>query len=109
MKNHLLVILLFMFLTACSQSNSGGSYATIVVVNNIEYGGSEENMSHYEIDKPIGKVTRKVNANQFPQNNQSNYFETDSVIYSVKNDPNFIIIENNNGDLQLLQKAPGQN
>jgi hypothetical protein len=109
MKNHLIVILLFMFLTACSQSNLGGSYATIVVVNDIEYGGSEENLSNYEIDKLIGKVIKKVNANQFPKNNQSNYFEQDSVIYSVKNETNFIIIENTYGNLQLLQKAPGQN
>jgi hypothetical protein len=61
------------------------------------------------MDKSIGTVIEKVDASQFPSNNQSNFFEEGSIIYSVKNETDFIIIENTAGELYLLQKAPGSN
>jgi GH25 family lysozyme M1 (1,4-beta-N-acetylmuramidase) len=75
MKKLLILIFFVMLLTACSQSTSGGSYAMIVVVNNIEYNGTEENLSDYEIEKSIGTVIKKVDVSRFPSNNQSNFFE----------------------------------
>lgn len=96
-----------MLLTACSQSTSGGSYAMIVVLNNIEYNGTEEKLDDYEIDKAIGKVNKKVDESQFPKNYQSNFYEEGSIIYSVKNENDFIIIENTDGKRHLLKKAPG--
>ncbi|WP_026581267.1 membrane lipoprotein lipid attachment site-containing protein [Bacillus sp. J33] len=107
MKKTLIIIFIVMLLTACSQSTSGRSYAMIVVVNNIEYNGTEENVSDYKIEKTIGTIIGQVDAGQFPSNNQSNFFEKGSVIYSVKNETDFIIIEDTKGDLFLLQKSPG--
>jgi len=106
-KKGIIVICFVFLLTACNLSCSGGSYATIVVVNNTEYNGTEEELEDYEVDKSIGTVIKKVHASHFPRNNQSNFFEEGSVIYSVKNETNFIIVEDNDGELHLLQKAPG--
>lgn len=108
-KISLFSILLVFILSACSQSTSSDSYAMIVVVNNIVYSGSEEKLEDFRIDKSIGTVIKKVNASQFPSNNQSNFFEEGSIIYSVKDDTDFIIIEDNEGEFHLLQKAQGSN
>lgn len=104
-----MIICFVFFLTACNQSTSGGSYAIVVVVNNTEYNGTEEELEDYEVDKTIGTVIKKVHASHFPRNNQSNFFAEGSVIYSVKDAIDFIIVEDNDGELYLLQKAPGSN
>jgi hypothetical protein len=104
-----MIICFVILLTACNQSTSVGSYAIIVVVNNTEYNGTEEKLEDYDVDKSIGTVIKKVHASHFPRNNQSNYFEEGSVIYSVKDETDLIIVEDNDGELRLLQKAPGSN
>ncbi|WP_100009905.1 hypothetical protein [Lentibacillus sediminis] len=101
-----LLMILIMLLAACNGSQ--GSYAIIVTYNNIEYSGSEESINDYEIDMKIGQVREKVKASSNPKNNQSNFFEEGSVIYSVKNETDFIIVENTNGDKYLLKKNPLQ-
>ncbi|TFD94359.1 hypothetical protein [Jeotgalibacillus sp. R-1-5s-1] len=96
-----------LFLAACNQTNTPESFAQIVVVNDIEYGGTEEDIADYEVQNAIRNVVKKVPADVFPNNNESNFFEEGSIIYSVKNDTDFIIVEDREGERHLLQKAPG--
>ncbi|AXI09190.1 hypothetical protein CUC15_09730 [Oceanobacillus zhaokaii] len=110
MKKLLIILMFAMVLTACSQdSTSGGSYSMVVVINGIEYNGTNGNLIDYEIDEEIGRVSKKVEPHIFPENNQSNFYEEDSVIYSVKNETDFIIVENTKGEQSLLQKPSGSN
>lgn len=81
----------------------------IVVINNIEYSAATKQLDAYEIGPVIGTISRKVKPNIYPENKQSNFFEEGSVIYSVKNEDNFIIAENTDGELYLLRKAPERN
>lgn len=107
MKKILSIAVLSLILTACGQET--GSYAMIVIINDIEHGGTEEKLDAYEIDKMIGKITKKVPANVFPANNQSNFFEEGTIVYSVKDKTEFIIVEDLEGQKHLLQRAPGDN
>lgn len=98
---------LSLFLVACSQDTSSGSYAMILVVNGTEYNGTEAQLADYEADKVIGKVTKEVAPDVLPSNNQSNFFEEGTVIFSVKNNTEFVIAEDPGGERHLLQRAPG--
>ena len=53
LKKVLSIAVLSLILVACSQET--GSYALIVVVNDVEYGGTEETLDGYETDKIKGK------------------------------------------------------
>ncbi|TDL31502.1 hypothetical protein E2R51_14165 [Jeotgalibacillus sp. S-D1] len=105
----MLFLFIVIFLTACNQANTSGSYAMIVVVNDNEYNGTEKDINDYELKDEIGKVTKKVSADVFPNNYQSNFFEKGSIIYSVKSDMKFIVVEDTKGERHLLQEAPGDN
>ena len=80
----------------------------IVIINDIEYNVASKQFDSYEIGKIKGTISKKVKYNIYPENNQSNYFEEGSIIYSVKNEDDFIIIENTDGERYLLQKAGGK-
>ena len=105
LKKVLSIAVLSLILVACSQET--GSYALIVVVNDGEYGGTEETLDGYETDKIKGEITKKVPADVFPANNQSNFFEEGTIVYSVKDEDEFIIVEDPEGQKHLLQHAPG--
>lgn len=107
MKRLIFIAILVLILAACGQEAGSGSYAMIVVVNNTEYNGTEETMDAYEIDKMKGKITKKVPTGVFPGNNQSNFFEEDTIVYSVKDETEFVIVEDPEGERHLLQYAPG--
>lgn len=110
MKRLLIIFMFGMILTACNQvTTSSGSYAMIVVINGIDYNSTEEDLSNYDIDQVIGTVTKKVERTKFPNNTQSNFYQEGSIIYSVKNETDFIIVENKEGELSLLHKSPGSN
>ena len=53
LKKVLSIAVLSLVLVACSQET--GSYAIIVVVNDVEYGGTQETLDGYETDKIKGK------------------------------------------------------
>lgn len=78
----------------------------IVIMNDMEYSAATNELDSYEIGPAIGTISRKVKPNIYPGNNQSNFLEEGSVIYSVKNEEEFIIAENADGELYLLKKAP---
>lgn len=106
MQRFLTFILIALFLTACNQETTGsenGSYSIIVVVNDIAYTGIGEAISAYEKDVLISKVTKKVKPEIFPKNTQSNFFAEGSLIYSVKNTTDYIIVEDVKGIDHLLQ------
>ena len=105
MKKVLSIAVLSLVLVACSQET--GSYAIIVVVNDVEYGGTQETLDGYETDKIKGEITKKVPADVFPANNQSNFFEEGTIVYSVKDEDEFIIVEDPEGQKHLLQRSPG--
>lgn len=105
MMKILSIAILSLILAACGQE--AGSYAMIVVVNDTEYGGTEEKLDGYEIDKMKGEITKKVPADVFPANNQSNFFEEGTIVYSAKGEDEFIIVEDPDGQKHLLQRAPG--
>ncbi|MFD1032853.1 hypothetical protein [Metaplanococcus flavidus] len=107
MKRLCFAIMISLVLAACSQGTSSGSYAMILVVNDTEYNGTEAHLTDYEADKVIGKVTKKVPPNVFPANNQSNFFEEGTVIFSVKDQTELVIAEDPAGERHLLQYAPG--
>lgn len=108
MKKLFIILLIAIVLTACNQeSDSSGSYAKIVVVNGNEYNGTQGNINEYEIKEEIGKITKRVEPKKLPENTQSNFYEEGSVIYSVKNETDFIMVENTKGELSLLKKSPG--
>lgn len=107
MKRLIFIAILVLILAACGEKAGLGSYAMIVVVNNTEYNGTEETKDGYEIDKMKGKITKKVPADVFPANNQSNFFEEGTVVYSVKDETEFVIAEDPEGERHLLQYAPG--
>lgn len=107
MRKLCFAIMLTLVLAACSQGPSSGSYAMILVVNDTEYNGTEAHLADYEADQVIGKVTKKVPPNVFPANNQSNFFEEGTVVFSVKNETTFVIAEDPAGERHLLQYAPG--
>ena len=71
------------------------------------YGGTEETIDDYEIDKMKGEITKKVPVDVFPSNNQSNVFEAGTIVYSVKGEDAFIIVEDPEGQKHLLQRSPG--
>lgn len=91
-------------LFACSQETGSGSYAMIVVVNNTEYNGTEAKLDDFETNGIIGEITKRVSAKVFPGNNQSNFFEEGSIIYSVKANTSFIVVEDTEGKRYLLQQ-----
>ena len=107
MKKILSVVMLSWMLAACSEET--GSYAIIIVINDIEYGGTEETLDGYEIDKIKGTITKKVPADVFPANNQSNVFEAGTTVYSVKGENAFVIVEEPDGQKHLMQRAPSAN
>lgn len=109
MKKILFFVFITVLLVACNQENSSESYAMIVVVNNTEYNGAEANLTDYEEDEVIGKISKKVSVEVFPDNNQSNFFEEGSIIYSVKDNSKYIIVIDKKGERSLLQKSPGNN
>ena len=104
MKRLIYITMIVMMLTACGQET--GSYAMIVVMNDTEYGGTEETLDAYEIDKMMGKITKKVPADVLPATNQSNFFEEGTIVYSVKDETDFVIVEDLEGQKYLLQRAP---
>ncbi|MGO1060302.1 membrane lipoprotein lipid attachment site-containing protein [Planococcus sp. FY231025] len=108
MKKMILLAVIAYVLSACNQEIDSGSYAMIVVVNNTEYNGTEANLNDFETKGVIGEITKRVPAKVFPNNNQSNFFEEGSIIYSVKTDPSFIIVEDPEGEQYLLQQSPGE-
>ncbi|MFD1864529.1 hypothetical protein [Planococcus chinensis] len=107
MKKIYLTLLLSLLLGSCSQETSSGSYAMILVVNGTEYNGTEAQLADYQAGKVIGKVTEEVAPDVLPSNNQSNFFEKGTVIFSVKNETEFVIVEDPAGERHLLQRAPG--
>lgn len=96
-------------LAGCSQTDteSTGSYAMIVVVNNKEYNGTEAQLdTSKQLGEEISKIIKKTNANEMPQeNNQSNYFPVGSKIYSVKGTEDYIIIKDKENKKWLLEKV----
>ena len=107
MKGIFSIVLLSLMLAACSEKT--GSYAMVVVMNDSEYGGTEETIDGYEIDKIIGTITKKVPADVFPANNQSNVFEAGTTVYAVKGENAFVIVEEPGGHKHLMQRAPSTN
>lgn len=111
MKRILVILLIgiLFILAGCSQSDteSTGSYAMIVVVNNKEYNGTEAQLdTSKQLEEEISKVIKKTNANEMPQeNNQSNYFPVGSKIYSVKGTEDYIIVKNKENKKWLLEKV----
>lgn len=105
MKKTFSIVMISLLLAACSVET--GSYAMIVVMNSIEYGGTEETLDGYEIDKMKGTITKRVPVDVLPQDNQSNVFEAGTIVYSVKGEDAFIIVEDPEGEKHLLQRAPG--
>ena len=111
MKRILVILLIgiLFILAGCSQSDteSTGSYAMIVVVNNKEYNGTEAQLdTSKQLEEEISKVIKKTNANEMPQeNNQSNYFPVGSKIYSVKGTEDYIIVKDKENKRWLLEKV----
>lgn len=103
MKKIVALVLVLLAAAACEQGS--GSYAQIVVVNDAEYNGTEENIEDYEIEEAIGEITKKVPPDAIPDNYQSNMFEEGTVIYAVKNNPDFIILKDGEEELYLLEKV----
>ena len=108
----ILVILLsgsLFVLAGCSQSDteSTGSYAMIVVVNNKEYNGTEAQLdTSKQLGEEINKIIKKTKANEMPQgNNQSNYFPVGSKIYSVKGTEDYIIVKDKENKKWVLEKV----
>ena len=109
MKKIIILAILAYVLSACNLETDSGSYAMIVVVNNIEYNGTEANLNDFETNGVFGEITKRVPAKVFPGNNQSNFFEEGSIIYSVKTDTSFIVVEDTKGERYLLQQPNGEN
>lgn len=107
MKRMCFAIMLSLVLSACGQETSSGSYAIIIVVNDNEYNGADSDLEDYEPDKMIGSITKEVPVDVFPANNQSNFFEEGTVIFSVKGETDVVIAENPKGDRYLMHYAPG--
>lgn len=107
MKKLFMLLWTLMLMAGCDQGTGKGSFAQIVVVNGIEYNGTEEKLEDYEVDRPIGNVLKEVPPNVSPDNFQSNFFEEGAVIYAVKKSMDFIIVKDGEDNLYLLQKAPG--
>lgn len=108
----ILVILLsgsLLVLAGCSQADteSTGSYAMIVVVNNKEYNGTEAQLdTSKQLGEEISKIIKKTKANEMPQeNNQSNYFPVGSKIYSVKGTEDYIIVKDKENKKWILEKV----
>ncbi|MBG9475776.1 hypothetical protein ABET11_23695 [Priestia megaterium] len=104
-----LSIAYLVILTACNQESTGtdkGSSAVIIVVQNNEYNGTEDKLDKSkEIGEQIGTVEKKTKANEMPENNQSNYYEVGTKIYSVKGTEEYIIVEDKDNKKQLLKKV----
>lgn len=109
MKKLFKLLWILILLSGCDQGMGKGSFAQIVVVNGIEYNGTEEKLEDYEVDRPIGNVLKEVPPNVSPENFQSNFFEEGAVIYAVKNSTDFIIVKDVEENLHLLQKVSGNN
>ncbi|WP_026833024.1 hypothetical protein [Exiguobacterium undae] len=109
MKKALVVLLsgIFLVLTGCSQADteSTGSYAMMVVVNNKEYNGTEDTLdTSKQLGKEISRVIKKTKVHERPQeNNQSNYFHVGSRIYSVKGTEKYIIVKDKENKKWVLK------
>ncbi|MGG0285754.1 membrane lipoprotein lipid attachment site-containing protein [Peribacillus butanolivorans] len=103
----ILLIVYLVILTGCNQeSTDTGSSAVIVIVNNKEYNGTEDKLDKSkELGEEIGTVEKKTKPDEMPKENQSNYFEVGSKIYSVKGTEDYIIVVDNNNEKELLKKV----
>lgn len=104
----LLIVSTVLLLGACNQQTDNDSYAIIVVVDKKEYNGSETVIDDsIKIEEMIGEVEMKTPAEVMPENNQSNFFEDGTKIYSVKDTDQFIIVKDKNNVEHFLERAPG--
>ena len=104
-------IIFLLALTGC-QENGGenGSYAIVVVINGIEYNKTvDDNEIDLENDlgKEIGTIKKTTDMSEMPGESQSNYYEVNSKIYTVKGTDEYIVIIDNNNEKDLLKKVKG--
>jgi len=84
------------------------SYAAILIVNGNQYLSlGARNQGEYTLDEEIGKVETRVPPEVPPKENfASNYLDEGTVIYSVKEDGDVLLVETNEeGVYEVVEKS----
>lgn len=120
MKYYLsLVLLVSIALTGCTsgtqvtnkQSSSGeevGSYAALLRIKGAEYRSiGVKNKGEYTLSDEIGKVKKRVPPEVLPKDNLvSNYLDEGTLIYSVEEDSDVILVQTDvDGVYEIFKKT----
>ena len=100
------VFIITLILISCSKEEPNVSYAIIIVINDKEYNYISEKIDKINvIGEEIGEITKKTSPDAMPNNNQSNYYEVGTKIFSVKDTDEYIVTIDKNNNSNLLKKV----
>ncbi|TWI58028.1 hypothetical protein [Halalkalibacter nanhaiisediminis] len=100
---YLAFIILIFSLVGCNNSNTSGSFQSIINVNGTHYFLTTSDEIKYEIDKEIGTIQKTVSPDRFPDTHlSSNDLEEGSKLYTTVEDSNYILAERPNTNELLL-------